>query len=152
MKLKIEISNSAEEEIVIRCNEQNERINRIARVIQNLINEDAEMVLTLGETQYFVPYKKILFFEMQNGKITAHTKDKMFYSEGTLTNLEKNLPTYFVRGGKSCIINAQQVSGLAHNLTGPSKVYFNNCDKIAFTSRAYYNFLIDKIYIIRGLN
>ena len=62
MKLKIEISNSAEEEIVIRCNEQNERINRIARVIQNLINEDAEMVLTLGETQYFVPYKKILFF------------------------------------------------------------------------------------------
>ena len=66
MKLKIEISPEAQEEVIIRCQEQDEKILRLQQVIENLINTDAEMILHIKDTEYFVPYKKILFFEIQN--------------------------------------------------------------------------------------
>lgn len=151
MKLKTIISPDSQEEIVIHCKERNDKIKRIEGVIENLINEDAQTVLFIAETEYFVPYKKILFFEMQNGKVTAHTKDKMFISHSTLAKLEETLPHYFIRGSKSCIINAQAVSGISHNVAGPSKVYFSATDKIVYVSRSYYKFLKEKIYLLKGL-
>mgnify|MGYP003293881654 CR=1 FL=1 len=39
MKLKIEISPEAQEEVVIRCKEQDEKILRLQQVIENLINK-----------------------------------------------------------------------------------------------------------------
>ena len=62
---------------------------------------------------------------MQDGKVYAHTKDKAFQSRLNLAKLEEVLPQYFVRSSKSCIINALQVGAISHNITGPSKVYFN---------------------------
>ena len=151
MKLKTEIANQFEEEIIIRCKERTDKIKRIERVIENLIREDGEIVLKDINGEYFIPYKKILFFEMQNGKIVAHTKDRFFNADGTLQNLENLLPHFFIRASKSCIINGLAVAGLAHNITGPSKVYFTGSDKIIFASRSYYKFLKEKIYRLRGL-
>lgn len=151
MKLKIEIVEGVNEEVVIRCNKRDEKIERLKSAIENLINADAEAVLFIGETEFYVPYKKILFFEASDGKIIAHTKDKMFTAKTTLSKLEEILPPYFIRASKSCIINARQVSGLAKNLTGPSKVYFNGTEKFIFASRAYFKFLKDKIYTVHGL-
>ena len=48
MKLKTIISPDSQEEIVIHCKERNDKIKRIEGVIENLINENAEMVLTLA--------------------------------------------------------------------------------------------------------
>lgn len=151
MKLKIELTPDSPEEIIIRCNQRTEKIKRIESVIENLINEDAETVLYIGETEFFVPYKKILFFEAQNGKIYAHTKEKMLVARETLATLEEILPNYFVRGSKSCIINAKQISAITHNVTGPSKIYFEKTDKTVFVSRAYYKYLKERIYTLRGL-
>ena len=151
MKLRIEISPEESEEIVIRCNERTDDIKRIEKVIENLINADAECILYIGETEYFVPYKKILFFEASEGKIYAHTKDKILTARTTLSRLEEALPSYFVRGSKSCIINAMQVEAIAHNITGPSKVMFNGTQKSVYASRAYYKYLKDKILTIRGI-
>ena len=151
MKLRIEISPEESEEIVIRCHERTENVKKLESVIENLINADAECVLYIGETDYFVPYKKILFFEASEGKIYAHTKDKMLVCNSTLSKLEDILPYYFVRSSKSCIINAMQVSAIAHNITGPSKVFFNGTQKIIYASRAYYKFLKDKILSLRGI-
>lgn len=151
MKLKIEISPEAQEEVVIRCNEQNEKILHLQQVIENLINADAEMILHIKDTEYFVPYKKILFFEIQNGKVTAHTKERMLTTEHTLAKLEEILPSYFIRGSKSCIINSSLVSAIAHNIYGPSKVFFKGSEKIVYVSRAYYKFLKEKICSLRGI-
>ncbi len=152
MKIKLEISpDFQEEEIVIRCKENSDKIKKIESALENLINEKTEIVLYVGETEYFVPFKKILFFEMQGGKVIAHTKDKAFEARSTLAALEESLPQFFLRGSKSCIINVSQVSAITRNLTGPSKVYFSNTDKIIYVSRAYYKFLKDKIHYLRGL-
>lgn len=76
MKLRIEISPEESEEIVIRCNERTDDIKRIEKVIENLINADAECILYIGEMEYFVPYKKILFFEASEAKFTPTQKIK----------------------------------------------------------------------------
>lgn len=151
MKLKTVISPDANEEIIIRCKERNEKVLRLERVIENLINADAETVLRLGETEYFVPYKKILFYEMQDGRLTAHTKERTYTADGTLTKLEEILPHYFVRASKSCIINASLVSSISHNIAGPSKVCFNNTEKFVYASRSYYKFLKERVYAVHGL-
>ena len=151
MKLKVEIFPDSEEEIIIRCNERSDRVKRIENAIENLINENAEMVLTLGESEFYIPKKQILFFESDNGKICAHTKDKIYYTKLSLSTLESVLPNYFLRASKSCIINALLVKYLTHNLTGPSKIGFTGSEKTAFASRSYYKYLKERIYTIRGL-
>ena len=151
MKLRIEISPEENEEIVIRCKSYTETVKKVESVIENLINAYAECVLYANETEFYVPYKKILFFEVQDGKVYAHTKDKAFQSRLNLAKLEEVLPQYFVRSSKSCIINALQVGAISHNITGPSKVYFNGTQKIVYASRAYYKFLKDKLSVIRGV-
>lgn len=151
MKLKVEILPDHEEEVIIRCKSRSEQVKRIENAIDNLINENAEMVLTLGESEFYIPKKQILFFESDNGKTCVHTKDNIYYTKQTLLSLEKLLPNYFLRASKSCIINAKQVRYLAHNITGPSKIGFVNTEKTAFASRSYYKYLKERIYIIRGL-
>lgn len=151
MKLKIEISPEQPEEIVIRCKEYGERVKRLEGVVQNLINDQTEISLSLGESEYYVNKRKILFFECVNGKICAHTKDKMYYSKLTLSALEEILPDYFIRASKSSIINAMAVGSISHNLTGPSKVGFLQSEKIIYVSRGYYKILKEKIYLLRGV-
>lgn len=151
MKLKVELSPDSEEEIIIRCKQRDDRVKRIENVIENLINENAEMVLTLGESEFYIPKKQILFFESDSGKTCVHTKDKIFQTKLTLLALEKVLPPYFLRASKCCIINAHQVRYITHNITGPSKIGFSASEKIAFASRSYYKYLKERIYAIRGI-
>ena len=108
-----------------------------------------DMDFFIGDTQYFVGVNKILFFETNDGKITAHTSKNMYYSRSTLQELEKSLPPCFVRASKCCIINAMAVSSITKNLTGPSKVCFKNTEKSVYVSKNYYKDLKDKIYALR---
>lgn len=151
MKLKVEVSPTDKEEIIIRCNNRDERVKRIENAIENLINENAELVLYLNESEFYVQKKKILFFECVNGKTLAHTKDNVYYAKLSLSALEDCLPNYFLRASKSCIINAFAVSFISHNVAGPSKVGFTSSQKTTFASRAYFKYIKERIYQLRGL-
>ena len=123
-----------------------------ARAIEELLLStvfSGEMEFSNGDTQYFVSVSKILFFETDNGKITAHTAKNMYYSKAKLFELEKDLPPCFVRASKSCIVNAMLVSSITKNLTGPSRVCFKNTEKTVYASKNYYKDLKDKIFELR---
>lgn len=149
MKLKTEISDIGETEIIIRCNERTEKIKRIEAMLESVIQQGDDMVLTLGETEYYVSKKEILFFETEDGKVAAHTLNGMYYTDYKLYELEKNMPEAFVRISKSCIININKISAIQRNITGASEVRFNNTDKKVYASRAYYKILKDKLYEVR---
>lgn len=145
MKLKTEITNDGEEEIIIRCRAVNSDTERLQRAIANIISSSAEMMLTLGDTEYFVPYRKILFFETDGGRTTAHTADSMMYTDLKLFELEAVLPYSFMRVSKSCIINTAVICSIAKNLSGASEASFTGTTKKAYISRMYYKDLIRKI-------
>ena len=150
MKLRVEISPEAEEEaVIIRCRARSEEICQLERILEELIRAGSDMVLSLGDTEYYVPIGELLFFETCGGKVTAHTADRMYYTACRLFELERRLPGNFVRVSKSCILNVAAISALTKNLTGASRVMFRGTEKAVYVSRAYYKLLKDKIEEIR---
>lgn len=150
MKLNIEIDPSLkEDEIIIRASKRDDRISRIEDALEKMITLDSEIILTLDDTEYYLPKNDILFFETAGNKVAAHTVDSMYYTSRKLYELETVLPSTFLRISKSCIINTARIKSLAKNLTGASRVTFEGCEKTVYVSRSYYKLLKDKIYNMR---
>lgn len=150
MKLRVEIvEDDADEEIILRCNSKTESIGLIERALEELLDADAEMAVTLGDTEYYLSKREVLFFETYDGRVTVHTAQSMYYTRYKLFELETLMPPSFVRVSKSCILNAAKVSSLSHNLTGASRATFYGTDKIVYVSRSYYKLLKEKIYELR---
>lgn len=149
MKLRIEISDDCPDEVVIRCRTVGDEVRRLQTAFESALGEGAELVLSVGETEYFVPVASVLFFETENGRITVHTSDRMYYSDSKLYELEKTLPRSFVRISKSCIANSAKISSISHGFTGPGEVLFSGSDKKVYVSRMYYKILKETIYETR---
>ncbi len=151
MKFRTEIRDEGDEEIVIVCKSRSERIKRLERIIENALGSDAEMILELGDAEYYVKKSDILFFETSNGRVTAHTRDKMYYSDSTLAFLENDLPESFMRVSKSCIVNLSEICAVSSGITGNGEVLFKDSTKKVYVSRGYYKALKENIYRLRNL-
>ena len=145
MKLKTE-EGSGDDEIVIYCREKTDDIRKIELSIERILSEQGEIVATLGDTEYYISKKDILFFETYDGRIAVHTSENMYYTAGTLASLEATLPSSFVRASKSCIVNAAKVCAMSKNITGLGEILFRNTGKKTFVSRGYYKELKQKVY------
>lgn len=145
MKLRTIVDESAKEEITITCRERNNRITFLEDVIRNAIGRDSELLLTIGNTRYFVPKREILFFESLDGKVVAHTADNIYGTTYKLYELEQLLPSFFARASKSCIVNTDAIYSLRKNITGASEITFRTCHKKVYLSRSYYKPLMERI-------
>lgn len=146
MRIRTEIVNSlAEEEIVIRCRERTERTLQIEDAIECALRGENELMLTSGGVEYFIPKNRILFFESANGKVYAHTEDKIFTAPYRLFELEKLLPSSFVRISKSAIANVMRILSIHRELVGNGELTFLGSEKKVYFSRAYYKLLQYKI-------
>ena len=145
MKIRTEICDSCEEEIIIRCQNRTEQIIHIERMLQNLASAKRALSLFSLGAEYFVEIGKILFFEVCDGKVYAHTKDRVFTTEYKLFELENLLPASFVRVSRSSIVNIFAVASMRRELVGNGELCFADCNKKAYFSRGYYKILRDKI-------
>ena len=143
MKIRIELSDS--DEIVIRCREQNEKVYALRSAIEDMMRGENEIMLTIGATEHFVPKNDILFFESSEGKVYAHTADRMYTAPYKLFELENLMPPSFVRISKSVIANIAEISYLHRELVGNGEIGFRACDKKVWFSRAYFKLLQYKI-------
>ena len=151
MKLHIEIDPTApdEPEITLRCRARSEACLRLERLLSEAIQAEHSppLLLTLGDTEYFVPQNEILFFETDGtGRITAHTAKSLYYIASTLSALEQTLPSAFLRVSKSCILNTAAVTALTHSITGSGEVAFARTEKKVYISRAYFKVVKEKIH------
>ena len=55
MKIRVEISEDANEEIIIRCREYTDKIGTIEAVLKNTVNEARELLFYIGNTEYYLP-------------------------------------------------------------------------------------------------
>lgn len=149
MKIRIEIAEDAPEEIIIRCRERTDQVRLIESVAENILRGGSELALTVGNREYYVEKSDILFFETYDGKVCAHTKDRMYQADYKLFELQEILPVYFVRISKSVIANVKQISSLCRELTGNGEITFKGCDKTTYFSRGYYKILKEKIEEVR---
>ncbi len=143
MKIRTELSNS--EEIVIRCRERNDKIRALESAIEEALRGDNTLTLTLGSAEYFVNKSDILYFESTDGKVYAHTRDRIYTAPHKLFELESMMPACFVRISKSAIANVSKVASLRRELVGNGELTFRDCEKSVWFSRAYYKLLQYKI-------
>lgn len=143
MQVRIEISDA--EEIIIRCKENNEKIKQFASDIEMLLNTRSEILLTIGDTEYFIPKNSILFFESYDGKVYAHTADKIFTAPYKLFELESMMSASFIRVSKSAIVNILHIESIRREIVGNGELTFKGSDKKTYFSRVYFKLLQYKI-------
>lgn len=146
MKIRVELDGSiAENEVIIRCNAISEEIQMVQRTLADLAMDQQKFVFYKGDTEYYLPLERILFFETEEKMIYAHTADQMYQAKYRLYELEEFLPGHFMRVSKSTILNTDKVYSIQRNLTASSVVEFQNTHKKVFVSRYYYKPLKNKL-------
>lgn len=151
MKIKIEIDGQLnEDEVTIRCRELNDQVKQLQRAVQEIGFSSQRYVFEKGETQYYLPLEEILFFEADDHRVYAHTKNEVYEAKYRLYELEKLLPSYFLRVSKSTVLNLREILSIKKNLTSASLVEFRNSDKRTYVSRSYYRLMetrLKEIYL-----
>ncbi|MBQ3013814.1 MAG: LytTR family transcriptional regulator DNA-binding domain-containing protein [Clostridia bacterium] len=147
MKIRTEICDS--EEIVIRCRERNERVRALESAIETAVKCGEELALTDGSAEYFVSRSRILFFESSEGKVYAHTIDRIYKAPYKLFELELMMPPSFVRISKSAIVNITHIESMRREIVGNGELTFKGCDKRLYFSRNYFKLLQYKIEEMR---
>ena len=140
-----------EESIKISYVKDSEILKRLKRYAEELNKEYSKIELYQDDTQYYMEVDKILFFETEDNKILAHTKDDVYSVTYRLYELEQLLPGQFIRVSKSTILNAKHIYSVEKNVTSSSCVEFNNTHKTVYVSRRYYKELKNKLQEVRRL-
>lgn len=142
MKIKIEIDeNLTEEEIVIRGSTLTEEMAAVQRAVADVLARKQTLTFYKNETEYYIPLDEILFFETDDGGISAHTAVDVYTVKYKLYELEQVLPRNFIRVSKSTILNVSKVYSVERNLTASSIVQFAGSHKQVYVSRYYYKSL-----------
>lgn len=87
-----------------------EQVNRVMDMACRILERRNEtFTFLLGNDSYFVPYGDILYFESRGRKvkITAAGKEYEFY--GTLREIAKRLPMYFIEIHQSFLVNRMYI-------------------------------------------
>lgn len=146
MKLRIEVEERlAEDEFVIRCRTITSEIVQLQEKLQKEQSLFSNFVAYRGETEYYLDFREILFFQTEAGSIQVHTKKEVYETDYKLYELEKLLPICFLRISKSTIVNCNQIYSVCRNLTASSLIQFQNTHKQVYVSRAYYKSLQSKL-------
>lgn len=152
MKVRIEIdSNIKEDEVIIRCKELTNSIQKIEELISKE-KQIIDIILYKDNIEYYIPLNSILFFETAENGIDAHTNDELYKIKHKLYELEEILPKNFIRVSKSTILNVNQIYSIEKNLAASSTVQFNKSHKQVFVSRSYYKKLKERINERRDIN
>lgn len=144
MKLRLEIDEGSEEEIVIRAKRLTPEISRLTEGVQGLLERGKTLSVRSGGAERFIDSDEILFAEVNASKTYVHTANNVFVSPLRLHELELVLPRSFAKASKSCIVNASKICSLLRSPTGIGEAGFHGTVKKAYISRMYYKTVRDK--------
>lgn len=146
MKVHIELVDDIEEELVIiKCKTIDKRIQKLQQYITNQTSLNKKIIFHKGNDEFYFPLENVLFFETDGDDVYAHTSDDAYKVKHRLYELEKDLPTVFLRVSKSTILNIRHIYAIQKNLAASSKVQFRNSYKEVYVSRMYYKTLKFKL-------
>lgn len=146
MNIKIDVNENLEtEEVVIHCKKISPMIQEIQDAIFDITSSCQTLLFYKNESEYYLPIDDILFFETSENRISAHTKDDIYFVKYRLYELEEKLPRYFLRISKSTIVNINQIFSITHTITSPNIIQFYNSHKQVYVSRFYFKNLKSRL-------
>ena len=145
LKIRIEMSEGVQEEVVIRCREITPEIIRLQQLLAGDSDRSNQFLLYKGDTEYYLNVNDIIFFETDGNAVMAHTRDDVYETRRKLYELEELLGGRFQRISKSAIVNVDKVYSIKRNVTSSSAIEFQGTHKQIYVSRAYYKALREKL-------
>ena len=145
LKIRIEMFEGVQEEVVIRCREITPEIIRLQQLLSGDSDRSNQFLLYKGDTEYYLNVNDIIFFETEGNAVMAHTKNDMYETRRKLYELEELLGGRFQRISKSAIVNVDKVYSIKRNVTSSSAIEFQGTHKQIYVSRAYYKVLREKL-------
>ena len=148
MKIRIEIDQTAEREIIIRTPAIDDEVLKIQSALER-VSSTGEIALKNGSGEIFVRHSEICFFEVNGEHTYAHTAKECYTTPMRLFELEGILPGTFCRASKSVLLNTMKVRSLTRSPTGVGEASFSGSEKRTFISRMYYKSVRDVIEEVR---
>ena len=145
LRIRIEMSEGVQEEVVIRCREITPEIIRLQQLLSGESDRSNQFLLYKGDTEYYLNVNDIIFFETEGNAVMAHTKNDMYETRRKLYELEELSGGRFQRISKSAIVNVDKVYSIKRNVTSSSAIEFQGTHKQIYVSRAYYKVLREKL-------
>ena len=145
LKIRIEMSEGVQEEVVIRCREITPEIIRLQQLLSGNSDRSNQFLVYKGDTEYYLNVNDIIFFETEGNAVMAHTKNDMYETRRKLYELEELSGGRFQRISKSAIVNVDKVYSIKRNVTSSSAIEFQGTHKQIYVSRAYYKMLREKL-------
>lgn len=145
MKIKIDVNEDLEEEIIIKCKHLTPAIQKIQQAVMDVSSSLPKLSFYKEDVEYYLPLTTILFFETNDNKVIAHTIDNFYQMKYRLYELEEFLPHNFIRISKSTIVNTEKIFSITHTLTSPNVIQFSHSHKQVFVSRLYFKALKNRL-------
>ena len=145
LKIRIEMSEGVQEEVVIRCREITPEIIRLQQLLSGNSDRSNQFLVYKGDTEYYLNVNDIIFFETDGNAVMAHTRDDVYETRRKLYELEELSGGRFQRISKSAIVNVDKVYSIKRNVTSSSAIEFQGTHKQIYVSRAYYKVLREKL-------
>ena len=143
MRIRVEqIAKGQEEEIILRCYEVSDDLQRLVHQIENL--QSGLTAYRNGEI-HRLSFDEVYYFEVVDGKSFLYCKDCVFESKLRLNEFEKlSAETKFLRTSKSMVLNGDKIDFIKPSLSGRFEVTLLNGEKV-IVSRQYVNALKKKM-------
>lgn len=110
MKVRIEHILDGEEEVLIRCYENNEEVENILTVLNS---QKKKIVGHIGGTKHLLEPAQLYYCESVDNCVFAYTVNAVFKLQSTLNELENEFEDVgFFRCSKSMIININAITSL----------------------------------------
>jgi len=146
MKVRIEVRDDLEEEIIIRCKNLDANARKTQKYIESMPFTMPEITYYKEySNEYYMPVENIMFFETDAETVFAHTADDAYRVKYRLYELENFLPREFIRVSKSTILNIRHIYSIDRNIASASLVEFSKSYKQVYVSRFYYKNLRQRL-------
>ena len=123
MKVTLVIDKDREEEIQIFAHEKNKLIEEIERLA---LSNSIDIIGHTNETVKKLSPIEIYCFNIENGKVVAHTDTESFVVKQRIYELEEILDKNFIKINQSCIINIKKVLQFSASFGGALMVTLKN--------------------------
>lgn len=145
MKIKVEIDENLEEEIIIRSKSFSEELQRLQKAVTEVVQMGQKFAFYKGDVEYYISIEQILFFETEGNIVYAHTESETYGTKYRLYEWEELLPGFFMRISKSTILNIKHIYAINRSLSTSCVVQFPNTHKQVYVSRYYYKPLRNRL-------
>ena len=89
LKIRIEMSEGVQEEVVIRCREITPEIIRLQQLLSGDSDRSNQFLLYKGDTEYYLNVNDIIFFNTEGHAVMAHTQDELCEARRKQCELEE---------------------------------------------------------------